>query len=915
MTIIELMAKDQKLDIMVEPVVAAGDVKSTKIHVEFSPEWSGYAKTAVFFTSNDAENVIEQVMTDNTCKVPAEVIEKATNLFIGVRGVIASTGAVKTSTLVKYKIEEGAPCGTGTTVPPTADVYQQLLSKTNDLDKRLSNLLAAETKDGEVIDMRVGADGVKYGTAGEAVRAQLKAITDKFAPNEITVTLEESQIDKALYTFRYTTYGEIVSTANAQDDKGYFLIVKEVQKNDIVKLSENVVLDDQNPYTDRIVFTDKNHAMTSILFFNEIENNDREFRVPNDGYMYLTAEYTSDTTDLFTIKRMVNFIQSPKTAKVGQMLVVEAVDENGFPAAWKAVTPSSSGGGAGGIVWKGEWVENGPDGKGYAPNDVVSYEGNLYISLANNTYENPIEHSLDWELFLESCEVTAENIKTALGYQPADKKNVDKLSEEIDDLKQKIDSGESGGGGTVTETIEYDMSTVDFECGTVKSDGTNLSNNYRIRTVGAIKLPADATISVDGFKLDVAEYSAFSNPNSFVFVKKRGFSVDDYVTTEEVYVRLMLTTLDEQTRFEGDTTLIESAIASVSIAYTVESESGSSEPPHKRQNGIPRTILPYLGYKLEATTDEEANAPTSGNLANLYAKWDSLIDAYPNNVSKEVLGVDASNNEIRCYTITSNSDQFKWTVKNPQTNLKILWLSGLHGHESTIFVDDLKFFTELLKQDNEVTARLMDNCTFKVVPVICPWGYENGSRTNSNGVNLNRNFETKWEYSGEGTNNFSGESPMSEAETQIIAQFLESNKDCYMAINRHSSAEFAPTSALGYFVSQFEVDRKIAFNMARFMSNQIKRTSMFQYISNADTTDADMRCLHTVEESTNVGTMDKYYNAMGIHGFLYEASPANKYGDGYFNEDFGRKIWQRINVTNIGNLLYSLMLQNEYISK
>ena len=450
-------------------------------------------------------------------------------------------------------------------------------------------------------------------------------------------------------------------------------------------------------------------------------------------------------------------------------------------------------------------------------------------------------------------------------------------------------------------------------------------------------------------------------------------------------------------------------------------------------DGIPRAILPAEGYILAETTAAEAAAPAWGNLAELYAAWDALAAQYPHNVTMEVLGKDASGlYDIRCYTITSNSDQFKWTLSTSQKNLKILWLSGIHGHESTIFVDDLKFFTELLKQEDEATARLMDNCNFKVVPAVSPWGYENGSRTNSNGVNLNRNFDASWALAGEDTNDYSGPSAMSEAETQIVAQFLEDNDDCYLAINRHSSSGFGPTSVLGYLVSQIEADNRLAFNTVRFMSNQIKRSDLFGYltgsvaaaydhaswawevggvksdggnvsnnyrmrmaepvwlpagtvISNTAgyifnvaeysaytsaesftlrtyrttgtapyTTTADgyvrvgfgeddtnytnsdesvrsahlatmsfvggginedvlKRCLHTVEASTTQGTMDKWFNAMGIHGYLYEASPTNLVGDGYYASDWGREVWQRINVSNIGNLLYGLMLQNEDI--
>lgn len=483
-------------------------------------------------------------------------------------------------------------------------------------------------------------------------------------------------------------------------------------------------------------------------------------------------------------------------------------------------------------------------------------------------------------------------------------------------------AGSGGTGGSDSSGDSFDISDLSWECGTINSTGANLTNNYRMRTVGAAYLPQGTVISTGGqYMLSVAEYSEFTSVAAYSFRVKSDFNTEDYTTTTDGYVRIILMGLDENTRFADSEDFIAAAAATVSVDTgttgsgigTASGGSGSGVGHAAAQDSIPRVILPYYGYRFEATTAEDSEAPASGNLAKLYAKWDGLAEAYPNHVTMEVLGTDASGTyEIRCYTISSNSDSFKWTLEKPQTNLKILWLSGMHGHESTIFVDDLMFFTELLKQENEVTARLMDNCTFKVIPAVSPWGYENGSRINSNGVNINRNFETKWELTEEG-NDYSGTEPMSEAETQIVAQFLADNEDCYMAINRHSSSAFAPTSVLGYFVSQFEVDRKLAYNMARFMSNQIKRSAMYSYITNADTSDAAVRCLHTVEESGATGTMDKYFNALGIHGYLYEASPCSKVGDDCYAEDFGRQVWQCINVTNIGNLLYSLMLQNEYV--
>ena len=63
--------------------------------------------------------------------------------------------------------------------PISPDEFTQLLSAIAFERKRIDNLLASETVDGELIDLRLGYDGKTYTTAGEAVRAQVSEISDR----------------------------------------------------------------------------------------------------------------------------------------------------------------------------------------------------------------------------------------------------------------------------------------------------------------------------------------------------------------------------------------------------------------------------------------------------------------------------------------------------------------------------------------------------------------------------------------------------------------------------------------------------------------------------------------------------------------------------------------------------------------
>lgn len=184
MTIIGLYTKDQEVFTEGRPKVASGNKDSVMLRVTFDPAWSGYnGKSAVFHTSKDPK-VKERVLVDDRCFIPSEVITEPCSLFIGVRG-INSEGKVKTSLLVRYKVDEGAD---GLMVyEPTPDVYHQLVAAYGANEAalaveraRINNLIAlpdGSTKnDARLEDIRVGANGHTYDSPGDAVRGQVSNI-------------------------------------------------------------------------------------------------------------------------------------------------------------------------------------------------------------------------------------------------------------------------------------------------------------------------------------------------------------------------------------------------------------------------------------------------------------------------------------------------------------------------------------------------------------------------------------------------------------------------------------------------------------------------------------------------------------------------------------------------------------------
>lgn len=174
--------------------------------------------------------------------------------------------------------------------------------------------------------------------------------------------------------------------------------------------------------------------------------------------------------------------------------------------------------------------------------------------------------------------------------------------------------------------------------------------------------------------------------------------------------------------------------------YDINGKEIVTETNLERVNVFLDTVAPYLSTDLTAY---------SGSVADFYSEYDALVSAYPNYVSKTILGKDQTNTydiceyHFRPESLGYYNENFPATETINEVKLPLFLMQGcIHGNEQMASWVLLNLMKKICNDwDSHPTLTFYRwNVEFRVIPIVNPYGFTNNVRVNSNNYDLNRYF-------------------------------------------------------------------------------------------------------------------------------------------------------------------------------
>lgn len=329
--------------------------------------------------------------------------------------------------------------------------------------------------------------------------------------------------------------------------------------------------------------------------------------------------------------------------------------------------------------------------------------------------------------------------------------------------------------------------------------GSRLSDTVAVGVETANIVSTGATLTAANYKQYVGAYFKVQPNTTYTFSKEQSNRFHLVLlkanrTTGKLLVR------DSALRQYTFTTEVDTAFVFVYLSSNYEQprvqlELGSKVTAYEEQGqkfieqakplgkllteDTKQTDNQYLTLGLQSDKFYYKNQSGGVNVADVIDTfYEPLLALYPGQVSKNLLGKDASN----------TYDIYEYIFEPDNYEQKIIITAGMHPTELVTMFALGSLLNEAYRNPNkhEGLAYLRNKVKIVVIPVVNPWGMNQNPKTlpthylNANGINPARNFPERWDLilpGAPGDYGSKGVTPLDQAEAQHMYTVLNREKD------------------------------------------------------------------------------------------------------------------------------------------
>ena len=312
--------------------------------------------------------------------------------------------------------------------------------------------------------------------------------------------------------------------------------------------------------------------------------------------------------------------------------------------------------------------------------------------------------------------------------------------------------------------------------GIVYATGNNISSATRCRTIGYLYGTTKVSVK-SGFQIYTA---IFYNKETKAYSRSAYVQASSATITpaaNEVF-RLNFAKSDSTANIDSSE-LKNSLFIEETWAKVVDVDNRVKAIETKRQ---PLVLFDYDHNLKDVSSivSQFTMSPVSGLYSQVVSFFDGLVSSNSGYVSKVDVALQEGisypaewgANKMWMYKFASdNSDVYSDNNKKK----KLLIIGGLHGDEMASPVNLCVFAKNLCDAVDGNYYKLRASFDVYIIPVLNVTGSLANTRTNYNGVDLNRNFPASgWTLEGYGTSTYSGPTAGSEFETQVVVSLTGS---------------------------------------------------------------------------------------------------------------------------------------------